>query len=268
MRHFPFALSIALGFAACAPDDELDELGEFEQEAGVCADGATVSGIDVSHYQDTINWNAVRGAGIKFAVIRSTHGTEQLDTQFRSNWQHAKEQGILRGAYQYFRPGQNPETQADLFLQRFAGDYGELPMVIDVEADDGLSAKAIKLRVQRWIARVMAATGRQPMIYTAYYFWRDSVGAASFPNAPLWVANYGVSCPRVPPPWQRWTFWQRSESGQVAGIKGPVDLDRFNGNLAALQALAAQTQMGGAQPNVRGDNDADDEGQPWLTMAK
>jgi lysozyme len=71
----------------------------------------------------------------------------------------------------------------------------------------------------------------QPLIYTSPDFWRDAVGGADFSSLPLWVAHYTTECPRVPAPWVEWTFWQHSETGQVPGIQGPVDLDVMRGEL-------------------------------------
>jgi hypothetical protein len=45
------------------------------------------------------------------------------------------------------------------------------------------------------------------------------------------VAHYtSAPSPRVPAPWQFWTFWQYTDNGRIAGIAGPVDLNRFNGS--------------------------------------
>jgi GH25 family lysozyme M1 (1,4-beta-N-acetylmuramidase) len=36
---------------------------------------ALPQGIDVSHYQGTINWNTVKANGVSFAFIKATEGT-------------------------------------------------------------------------------------------------------------------------------------------------------------------------------------------------
>ena len=214
-------------------------------EARVCASGATTLGIDVSYYQGTFNWTTVKNAGVKFAFIRLSDGDVFNDPKFTANWNGAKQAGIVRGAYQFFRPNQNVTAQADKMIAAI-GTYqkGDLPPVIDVEATGGLSPSAVASRVRTWVDRVKNGLGVNPIVYTGKYFWRDDVGGpTSFVNNPLWIAQYTSLCPDLPAPWQRWTFWQYSESGSVAGISGGVDMDRFNGSVADLLAFAGSATM-------------------------
>src|SRR5262249_45278765 len=98
---------------------------------------------------------------------------------------------------------------------------------------------SVASNVRQWVDHVTAALGVDPIVYTGKYFWRDQVGGpSSFATNPLWIAQYTSLCPDIPSPWTRWKFWQSSESGNVAGISGNVDLDRFDGTLADLQAFA------------------------------
>src|SRR5262249_59097656 len=69
-----------------------------------------------------------------------------------------------------------------------------------------------------------------------------SAGCQSgFGGCPLWVANYGVTCPSMPTSFSEWKFWQYTDSGSVSGISGAVDLDQFNGTLGDLMAFANPT---------------------------
>ena len=88
-------------------------VGVAEDAVTVCPGGSVVQGIDVSEFQGSINWTAVKNAGIKFAFIRVSDGTYQ-DPNFASNWAGAKAAGILRGAYQFFRASDNPQARAYL----------------------------------------------------------------------------------------------------------------------------------------------------------
>src|SRR5207245_9703027 len=63
------------------------------------------------------------------------------------------------------------------------------------------------------------------------------VTSAAFASYPLWVANYGATCPSMPVGWSQWKFWQTSSTGSVSGITGAVDLDEFNGTLADLMSF-------------------------------
>ena len=217
-----------------------DETETTVIEARVCAQGATTMGVDVSYYQGTIDWAKAKAAGVKYAFVRVSDGNTFKDPKFVQNWTNTKAAGVIRGAYQFFRPSQNVTAQADLMIAAI-GTYqpGDLPPVIDVEADGGLAPATVAARVRQWVDRVKAATGVNPIVYTGMYFWRDEVGGpTSFANNPLWIAAYSSQCPNLPSPWMRWTFWQHTDSGHVNGITGNVDMNKFNGDLAALQAFA------------------------------
>lgn len=222
--------------------DDADEV-DGQARARVCADGTTTKGIDVSKWQGTIDWGKVKTAGYAFAFIRVSDGANTKDAKFDANWAGAKSAGVIRGAYQFFRPSQSVSTQANLMIDKI-GTYqpGDLPPVIDVEDDGGLAPSTVASRVRAWVDQVKAAVGVEPIVYTGKYFWRDEVGSpASFAPNPLWIAQYTSLCPDIPGPWAKWTFWQYTDSGSVPGISGPVDTNRFNGTLAQLQAFAQST---------------------------
>ena len=224
--------------AACAPDQATAGSATFAAE--VCATGATLRGIDVSAWQGVIDWQAVAGDGIQFAFVRASHGLDGGDPYFAENWAGTKANGIVRGAYQYFTPEADTLAQADLLLATMGPLLpGDLPPVLDIEDHGGLSASALAAEAARWLDHVEAAIGRKPLIYTGKYFWQDHVGSDAFAEHPLWVAQWGVTCPDLPSPWARWTFQQTSATGSIAGVGGDVDTDLFNGTLAELGALAA-----------------------------
>ena len=103
---------------------------------------------------------------------------------------------------------------------------------MDIEATDGQSAATIQARMRVWLDRIERATGKRPIIYTAA-FMSGSVGSG-FSSYPLWVANYGATCPTMPAGWSQWKFWQYTSTGSVAGISGSVDRNQWNGSLTAL----------------------------------
>jgi len=252
---------------ACTSQDVIDpeELSEAELAATVCGSGPTVKGIDVSYYQGTIDWARVRADGVQYAFIRVSDGLGTIDSKFEANWAGSRAAGIHHGAYQYFRPNQDPIAQADLLLSKIgtlAPD--DLPPVIDVESDGGLPPAQVAAKVKQWIDHVTAAIGRPPIIYTGFYFWRDEVGAPAFgAEHPLWHAQYtSAECPNIPPPWQDWAFWQYTDSGRVAGISGNVDVNRFNGTYAQLQELLGPARTCEALPPEGG---VIDDGDPCFT---
>jgi lysozyme len=149
---------------------------------------------------------------------------------------------VIRGAYQYFRPAQDPTAQADVLIRelRAAGglESGDLPPALDIEVTDGVAPADLQRRALVWLARVEAAFGRKPLVYTSPAFWEDLDPSDTFAPNPLWIAHWDTPCPSTPTPWSRWRFWQDSDSGTIPGIPGPVDTDRFDGTLADLHAFA------------------------------
>lgn len=233
--------SAVLVLASCAVDQSVD-LSIAESEATVCGSGPTVKGVDVSYYQGTIDWAAAKADGVEYAFVRVSDGLGTEDTKFDQNWAGTRANGILRGAYQFFRPNQDAIAQANLLLSRMGTlEPDDLPPVIDVEAAGGMGAAQIEAQVRLWIDHVRGALGVEPIIYTGFYFWRDSVGAPDFTSSPLWHAQYtSAECPNIPPPWSDWAFWQFTSTGSVAGIAGNVDVNRFNGTRDQLLAMTVQ----------------------------
>ncbi|MBV8759911.1 MAG: hypothetical protein JO257_21655 [Deltaproteobacteria bacterium] len=229
-----------MAVVGCAQPASPIETDTLEQAATVCGVGPTVKGIDVSYYQGTIDWASVKNAGVQFAFIRVSDGTGFQDPKFDSYWAGSRAQGIVHGAYQFFRPGQDPIAQADLLLSKIGShvEADDLPPVIDVEAADGLSASQVAAKVHQWIQHVQAAIGRAPIVYTGKYFWQDSVGNPDETASPLWHAQYTTaSCPNIADAWPSWAFWQYTSTGSIAGISGGVDVDRWNGDMASLTAF-------------------------------
>src|SRR5207302_823289 len=68
---------------------------------------ARVLGIDVSHYQGTINWPAVFASGERFAFEKATEGVTYTDPKFVTNMLAGKAAGVLMGAYHFARPLNN-----------------------------------------------------------------------------------------------------------------------------------------------------------------
>lgn len=227
----PSLAALALGCSG-GPDNTCKSGAEA---LSVCAGANTVKGVDVSYYQGTIDWSAAKGAGVKFAIARVSDGTTFEDPKFAANWSGMKAQGIVRGVYQFFRPGQDPVKQADLLvdtINKLGTQATDLPPVMDIETVDGVATSTLRANMKKWLDRVEQRVGRKPIIYTAA-FMSSTIGTG-WTAYPLWVANYGVSCPTMPSDWTKWKFWQSSSTGKVAGISGNVDVDAWNGTLQEL----------------------------------
>ncbi len=233
------ALGLSLGLSGCA-DSGVYQVGQTQQSVEVCALSETTFGIDVSRFQGNINWSQVAGAGVKFAYIQISRKINDIDAKFEFNWEQAKQNGILRGAYQRFQPDQDVQAQANIFLSKLGPfQAGDLPPMLDVEDSGNLPASTIAERVRQWLNIVEGATGVRPIIYTGRYFWQDFLNSADFTEYPLWIAHYTTGCPNIPAPWTNWAIHQYSSTAVIAGITAnTVDVNHFNGSIDDLLALA------------------------------
>jgi lysozyme len=197
-----------------------------------------IQGIDVASYQGYPNWTSVKSSGITFAFTKATEGTTYTNPYFATNWARIKSAGLIRGAYHFGRPGTDPVVQANKFCDVVRPTTGDLQMVLDLEVTDGKSPSQVRSWTVAFLNRVQARTGRPGIIYTGFYFWRDSAGNGSNLNCPLWVAAYTSSPTNyVPAAWSTWSFWQYTDRGSVPGVSGNVDRNAWNGSLTALNRL-------------------------------
>ncbi len=214
---------------------------------------ATVSGIDVSVYNQRIDWAQVYAAGYRFAAVRATLGEkpEGVDANFAINFDGARKAGMLVTAYHVIKPKYSAASQMDRLFSTLAGRVPDLPLVMDVEVTDDIADRAVISRVVRECCQITAAqSNRNPIIYTAQYFWNDNIlTAPDWSQYDLWIANYGVTSPNLPRDWKTWRFWQTTDRGTVPGVPSRYcDLNVFNGTeaelLAYAQAQPAQPQQG------------------------
>lgn len=197
-----------------------------------------VFGIDVSHYQGKIDWNELQAAEedfpLHFIFIRATAGKDKTDKRFKKNWQHSKENGYLRGAYHYYRPDENSIAQADNFIKTVKLQKGDLPPVLDIEKvprKQGIDS--LKVGLRRWLDKVEAHYGVQPIIYSGESFYTDFL-KEEFNEYTFWIANYSFFEEAIKKEWQ---FWQFTDKAQINGINGNVDVNIYNGKLENLMGL-------------------------------
>jgi GH25 family lysozyme M1 (1,4-beta-N-acetylmuramidase) len=199
-----------------------------------------LEGIDVSHWQGTIDWSKVRAAGKKFAFIKASEHTSFVDNKYQTNRSNAKAAGLKVGAYHFARPDlgtTDAYAEADHFIETADWKSGELRPVLDLEDTGGLSSSALQTWVKAFLQRIYDRTGVRAIIYVSPSFWSSKMGNSSWfaQNGYdiLWIAHWTTaSSPSVPADnWggRGWTFWQYTSDGSVSGISGRVDLNRYKG---------------------------------------
>jgi GH25 family lysozyme M1 (1,4-beta-N-acetylmuramidase) len=160
---------------------------------------------DVSDWQPSVDWAAVKRSGIFAAVVKAGEGVNQ-DPTFESHLGGAKAAGLETMVYWFVRPvGCSAEAAA---INRVAPRG--VRVVFDEEVP-GLAGYAACLK-----GPVQAHTGIVPLIYTSPGTWSGGSNAGLV----LWQAEYG---PTLHPVWEPTRAWQYTASASIPGISGSSD---------------------------------------------
>lgn len=200
--------------------------------------GYRTHGIDISRYQQGINWPLVKemkdnGISFDFAIMKCTEGTWLLDRTFKSNWKETKEIGMQRGAYLFFHPNKNAEAQANFFIKNAKLEEGDFVPVVDIEVTNGLGKVAIQTALKKCLDVLEKKYNAKPMIYCNADYYNNYLGE-TFDEYPLWVAHYKVASPGVD---RDWDLWQHNDQGNVNGIDGTVDFNVASNDLFQIKKL-------------------------------
>ena len=179
-----------------------------------------MKGIDISSYQQTIDFKKVKNSGIQIVYIKATEGIIYKNPLLKSQYTRAMLAGLKIGFYHYLRAN-DPMLEAKYFLSVIAGLSADCKYVIDVEETLGQTIAKISSNV-RVFADYLISNNKEVCIYTADYFYSNNLNN-TVKDIPLWVAHYGVTKPNV----INYIGFQYSDSGRVDGINGLVDLDEF-----------------------------------------
>jgi GH25 family lysozyme M1 (1,4-beta-N-acetylmuramidase) len=122
-------------------------------------------GIDVSYFQGTINWSALKKDTLDFVIVKATGGNTYIDPQFHTNWNSLRENQLIRGAYHFFYADDDPKSQAKHYLNTVGLlKSTDLPPILDVEITDHQTADILLTRVLEWLETVEQATKRRPIL--------------------------------------------------------------------------------------------------------
>ncbi len=195
-------------------------------------------GFDWSHYQNITDILKVKNAGYAFSFGKATEGLTYVDPSFAQNYKALKVVAMIRGAYHFARPGLgDPAGQAQKYFDTVnaVGGFDGLPPMLDIEDAGGLSKAALALWIRQFASAIKLSTGMQPLLYTYVSFAEQYLDPSLCAEFQLFIADYGVQQPPKVLNWDKWFFFQHSDSGVIPGIGGAVDLDVFDGTIADLQ---------------------------------
>ena len=201
------------------------------------ADGVlnrTARGVDVSKFQGTIDWNAVKADGIDFAIIRCCYrgyGSGKLveDSTFRQNIQGATAAGLKVGVYFYSQAINEEEAveEASMVLS-LVGGYS-LPMGVyydteqvgtDVGRADGISA-AQRTACAVAFCETIRNAGYTAGVYSYASWFYNALNFANISKYRIWIAQYRDTLSFS----YRYNIWQYTSKGSVKGISKPVDMN-------------------------------------------
>lgn len=202
----------------------------FEGNILVCHTAQVEVGIDVSHHQETVDWQAVADSGISFAFIRlgyrgQSEGLLHTDRLVAENLAGAKAAGLKIGAYFYSQAISVEEAEAEAaYALEILGDTPlDLPLVFDWEQEKRNSGMEPTLVSRCAIAFCTAveAAGYESMIYFNPYQAKNLMDMQMLEEYDWWLAMYDVNS-EIP---CRMDFWQYTNEGSVPGIRGKVDIN-------------------------------------------
>ncbi|WEV75233.1 RICIN domain-containing protein [Bifidobacterium sp. ESL0800] len=219
--------------------------------------------IDVSQWQGTINWQAVKNSGVEGAIIRLSFGWGNgYDSQARRNINECKRLGIPFGVYiySYAYDGNTGAAEGNdtASLLRNAGvNPGDLsyPVFYDLEGyapwsghyhpNDSGTYDGI---VNNWWWRMQANGYNNLSVYSYTAYLNGPLNSYNIRSSTRWVASYGA----------RTGFgystndrgWQYADNGSIGGISGSVDINAFgnyNYSNSGMGMSAVAPQMSGYQ---------------------
>lgn len=195
-------------------------------------------GIDVSHHNGTIDWNAVKNSGVDFAILKigeyyENSGRTLVDSQFERNYAACKARGIAVGGYFYsyaFNPTEAAH-EADACTRIISGKSFEMPIFIDIEdkivtnaINSGRTSVENLTNAMITFCDVMKSRGYQSGVYSYKNFFEIYLNTPVLERYNIWLAHY-VSNTNYN---GKYDMWQYTSDGRVSGIngnEGRVDLN-------------------------------------------
>lgn len=215
-----------------------------------------MKGIDVSSWQGKPNWERIKMSGIQFVILRC-HQKYGIDSSFNYNYENAKRNGFLIGAYKltYATTIKEAEAEADAVIEVLKGKELNLPVYFDLEDENKilktLPNTTVESITEAFLTRIQNA-GYKVGIY-CNLDWYDSKITDSLKNKyKFWIASppfndNGDKVERLKPAnIKNLQMWQYSFAGKVSGIEGNVDMDELyeDGMIVIDPDASAQETVG------------------------
>lgn len=195
----------------------------------------TIFGIDLSWYTGKVSWKSVTAnENVKYVIVRSTMGDDGVDARFAENWESLSKVKMVRGAYHFFRPGENVTKQFENFKRTVTFKAGDIRPIFDIESSGDLSQSEIVAAVNLWGKLCQKKWGVKPIIYTYLKFYElNLVGKIAAED--LWLASYTKN--RLRNSGYKCAIHQFSDKIAIKGLRAKVDGNIFFGDSIRFQNL-------------------------------
>ena len=195
-------------------------------------------GIDVSFYNDDIDWQAVKSQGIDFAIIRIggrgwSTGVLYDDSRTQEYLRGAHAAGIKVGVY-FYSTAINPYEaveEASVALKAVGGISLDYPIFIDMEySGDYPSGRADRLSASQRseiavaFCETVRNSGYRPGVYAGQNFLKSAINYSSISGYTIWLASY-TRDNQLPNYSNRYDIWQFTDRAYVDGMDGGVDMN-------------------------------------------
>ena len=201
-----------------------------------------VQGIDISHHQGKIDWQALQKENFQFAYIKASEGGDHKDRLFQQNWKNAQKIGLKTGAYHFFTFCRGGEEQAKNFIATVKKEALQLPPAIDLEFGGNCRAvpqKSVLLaQLNIYIDKIKATYMTSPVIYATHDSYKRFLENEKLEGVGIWIRDI-YKQPELPDK-REWVFWQFAHQARVNGIQGIVDLNVFNGTEKDFENFISQ----------------------------
>lgn len=182
-----------------------------------------IKGIDVSKWQDIIDFDRVKKAGVKFVIIRAGSGTKP-DPLFKRNYDLAHRAGLSVGAYWYSYADSvaGAMKEAEAMYKVVKGLKFEYPLWYDVEETSQFAkgSKFINAIIYAFCQK-LEAHGFYVGVYMSKAYATSNLYDSTKQRFDTWIAQYNTKCTYE----DAYGMWQYSSKGKIDGINGNVDLD-------------------------------------------
>lgn len=188
-------------------------------------------GIDVSKWNGTIDWNAVKNSGISYVIIRcgyrgSQEGKLIEDSKYEANIKGATAAGLKVGIYFFSQAVDEVEAveEASMVLALIKGYTISYPVFLDVETSGGRGDKidaAARTAVCKAFCQTIQNANYTAGVYSNKTWLETKLDAGALGAYKIWLAQYAA----VPTYNGRYDMWQYRSTGSVSGISGNVDMN-------------------------------------------